>query len=162
MGFPRQEYWGGLTFPSPRDRPNPGIEPASPVSPALAGGFFTTLPPGRPSWSLTWWEAQDSCSLWFSVVMSKINTCVVLAVVSEICRNFRVALQVCESARGCTPLDFGVQPLKESMKGEPEGEEINASELKSSLSIHKDVEIRKGPSGQLETPPSFVIEPDRR
>ena len=34
MGFPRQEYWSGLTFPSPRDLPNPGIEPMSPASPA--------------------------------------------------------------------------------------------------------------------------------
>lgn len=56
----------------------------------------------------------------------------------------------------------GIQPLKESMKGEPEGEEINVHELKSSVSIHKEVEIRKGPSGQLETPPSFVIKPDGR
>ena len=39
MGFPRQEYWTGLPFPPPRDRPDPGIECASP---ALAGGFFTT------------------------------------------------------------------------------------------------------------------------
>ena len=38
--FFRQEYWSGLPFPSPGDLPNPGIEPASP---ALAGGFFTTL-----------------------------------------------------------------------------------------------------------------------
>ena len=45
MGFPRQEYWSGLSFPSPRDLPNPGIEP---MSPALAGGFFTTEPPGSP------------------------------------------------------------------------------------------------------------------
>ena len=41
MGFPRQEYWSGLTFPSPGDFPYPGIEP---VSPALAGKFFTTEP----------------------------------------------------------------------------------------------------------------------
>ena len=38
LGFPRQEYWGGLPFPSPGDLPNPGTEPASP---ALAGGFYT-------------------------------------------------------------------------------------------------------------------------
>jgi len=37
MGFPRQDYWSGLPFPSPRDLPNPGIEP---TFPALAGGFF--------------------------------------------------------------------------------------------------------------------------
>ena len=35
MGFSRQEYWSGLPFPSPGDLPNPGIKPASPVSPAL-------------------------------------------------------------------------------------------------------------------------------
>ena len=44
MGFSRQEYWSGLPFPSPGDLPSPGIEP---VSPALAGRFFTTVPPGK-------------------------------------------------------------------------------------------------------------------
>ena len=38
MRFPRQEYWSGLTFPSPWDLPDPGIKP---VSPTLAGRFFT-------------------------------------------------------------------------------------------------------------------------
>ena len=46
MGFSRQEYWSGLPFPSPQDLPNPGIKP---MSPALAGRFFTTEPPGKPS-----------------------------------------------------------------------------------------------------------------
>ena len=46
MGFPRQEYWSGLPFPPPRDLLDPGIEPLSLISPALAGGFFTTEPPG--------------------------------------------------------------------------------------------------------------------
>ena len=45
MGFPKQEYWSGLPFPSPGDLPNPGIEP---TPPALAGRFFTTEPPGKP------------------------------------------------------------------------------------------------------------------
>ena len=31
MGFPRQEYWSGFPFPSPRDLPDPGIKPTSPV-----------------------------------------------------------------------------------------------------------------------------------
>ena len=44
MGFPRQEHWGGLPFPSPGDLPDPGIEPSSPAS---AGEFFTTEPPGK-------------------------------------------------------------------------------------------------------------------
>ena len=48
MGFSRQEYWSGLPCPPPRDLPDPGIETVSPVSPALAGGFFTTRPPGKP------------------------------------------------------------------------------------------------------------------
>ena len=42
MGFSRQEYWSGLPCPPPEDLPDPGIEPASLVSPALAGSFFTT------------------------------------------------------------------------------------------------------------------------
>ena len=41
MGFPRQEYWSGLLFPSPGDLPDPGIKPSSP---ALADRFFTTEP----------------------------------------------------------------------------------------------------------------------
>ena len=45
MGFPRQEWWSGLPFPSPEDLPNPGIRS---ISPALAGGFFTTEPLGKP------------------------------------------------------------------------------------------------------------------
>ena len=42
MGFPRQGYWSGLLCPPPGDLPDPGIETESLVSPALAGGFFTT------------------------------------------------------------------------------------------------------------------------
>ena len=45
IGFSRQEYWRGLPFPTPRDLPDWGIEP---VSPASAGGFFITVPPGKP------------------------------------------------------------------------------------------------------------------
>ena len=44
MGFSRKEYWIRLPFPSPGHLPHPGIEPQSP---ALAGGFFTTEPPGK-------------------------------------------------------------------------------------------------------------------
>ena len=42
VGFSRQEYWSGLPHPSPGDLPDPGIELTSLLSPALAGGFFTT------------------------------------------------------------------------------------------------------------------------
>ena len=47
MGFSRQEYWSGLPFPPPGDLSDPGTEPASLASPALAGIFFTTVPPGN-------------------------------------------------------------------------------------------------------------------
>ena len=53
MGFSRQGYWSGLLCPPP-DLPNPGIEPTSLMSPALAGGFFTTG---------AIWEAQGGYSL---------------------------------------------------------------------------------------------------
>ena len=43
LGFPRQEYWSGLPFPPPGDLPDPKMEPGSPVSPALAGGFFSFI-----------------------------------------------------------------------------------------------------------------------
>ena len=80
MGCPRQNYWSGLPFPSLGDLPDPGIEP---TSPALAGGFFTTEPPGKPIdplynhwntqevshgtrgvkdsilWQLNWWGEED-------------------------------------------------------------------------------------------------------
>ena len=49
MGFSRQENWSGLPFPTQGDLPNPGTKPTSPASPAMAGGFFTTAPPGKPS-----------------------------------------------------------------------------------------------------------------
>ena len=45
MRLPRQDYWSGLPFPSPGHLPDPGIKP---MSPALAGGLFTTEPPGKP------------------------------------------------------------------------------------------------------------------
>ena len=45
MGFSKQEYWSGLPCPPPGDLPNPGTEPESLMSPALAGGFFTIVSP---------------------------------------------------------------------------------------------------------------------
>ena len=44
MRFPRQVYWDGFPFPSPRDLSDPWIEP---VSPALTGRFFIIEPPGK-------------------------------------------------------------------------------------------------------------------
>ena len=48
MGFPRQKIWSGLPFPAPKSLPDPRIKPMSPASPALAGRFFMTIPPGKP------------------------------------------------------------------------------------------------------------------
>ena len=48
VGFPRQEYWSGLPFPSPADLPDPGSKPSPLMSLALAGRFFPTS---------TTWEA---------------------------------------------------------------------------------------------------------
>ena len=45
MGFPRQEYWNGLPFPSPGDLPDPGIEPRSP---AMQADALPSEPPGKP------------------------------------------------------------------------------------------------------------------
>ena len=59
MGFSWEEYWSGLPWPSPGDLSKPGIEPMSLMSPALAGGFFTTS---------TIWEAPFTIQ--FSSVQS--------------------------------------------------------------------------------------------
>ena len=48
MQFSKQESWSGLQLLPPGDLPDPEIESVPPVSPALAGGFFTTEPPGKP------------------------------------------------------------------------------------------------------------------
>ena len=48
MGFPREEYWSGLPFPSSGDLPDPGIKPTSPVTPALQVDSLVTEPSGKP------------------------------------------------------------------------------------------------------------------
>ena len=62
IGFSRQEYWSGLPCPSPGDLPDPGIEPVSLTSPALAGGFFTTR---------TTWEAPYKLSTFVQIILCK-------------------------------------------------------------------------------------------
>ena len=52
MGFPRQEYWSGLPFPSPRDLPHPGVKPGSP---ALQVDSLSAEPPEKPQIP---WSAQ--------------------------------------------------------------------------------------------------------
>ena len=60
MRFSRQECWGGLPFPPPGDLPDPGMEPTSLMSPALAGGFFTTKGK-RKSLVLSYFSDAHSC-----------------------------------------------------------------------------------------------------
>ena len=55
MGFSRLEYWSGLPFPSPGNLPDPGIQPVSLTSPALAGRFITT----SAIWEVAFYVAAD-------------------------------------------------------------------------------------------------------
>ena len=57
-GFSRQEYWSGLPFPPPGDLPNPGIKPASPVSPALQADSLPLSQRGSSAWCL--WRVNYS------------------------------------------------------------------------------------------------------
>ena len=64
-GFSRQEYWSGLPCLPPGDFPDPGIEPTSLVSPASAGGFFTT----STTWEthtryIGWSNSQKQKAIW--------------------------------------------------------------------------------------------------
>ena len=56
MGFSRQKYCSGLPFPSPGDLSDPGPEPVSLMSPALAGRFFST--------SANWEAALEQADIW--------------------------------------------------------------------------------------------------
>ena len=58
MGFPKQEYWSGFSFPPPGDIPDPGTKPTSPVSPALQGNSLSAEPSRKPIHKinkLTYW-----------------------------------------------------------------------------------------------------------
>ena len=64
--FSRQEYWSGLPFLSPGDLPDPGIEPASLMFPALEGGFFTT--------GVTWEASLYLLNHWLNHVSPQVCT----------------------------------------------------------------------------------------
>ena len=68
MEFSRQEYWSGLPFPSPRDLPNPGIEPGSP---ALQADALTSEPPGKPWLLLLYYIISTLLFSWVSPVILK-------------------------------------------------------------------------------------------
>ena len=60
MGFSRQEYWSGLSFPSPRGLPDPGIELGSP---ALQVESLPSEPAGKPLESHTYIETSSMIQL---------------------------------------------------------------------------------------------------
>ena len=66
----RIQEWAAIS--TPRDLPDPGIKPTSLASPALAGRFLNTAPPGKP-W--TWAQLE-----WIQQNLSGINECVNWAV----------------------------------------------------------------------------------
>ena len=67
-GFTRQEYWSGLSFPSPGDLPNTGIKPTCPT---LAAGFSTSEPPGKdPSFFYHFMKNLLFCTLHFYIILA--------------------------------------------------------------------------------------------
>ena len=71
MGFSRHEYWSGLPFPPAGDLPNAGIKLVSLMSPALAGGFFTTSTNKVPYlWVRSWvnWKFVMDREAWRTAV----------------------------------------------------------------------------------------------
>ena len=66
MGFPRQEYWSGVPFPSPGDLPDPGIDPGSPT---LEADALISEPPGKPYMYVICIHMTDS-----QCCMAKTNT----------------------------------------------------------------------------------------
>ena len=78
-----QGYWSGLPFPTPEDLPNTGIEPVFLVSPALADGFFTTVPPRKPKHVIHDHLQRSLWSTWytrgaFSSIYSELDCCLLL------------------------------------------------------------------------------------
>ena len=100
MGFSRQHYWSGLPFPPPRDLPDPGIKPESP---AFAGGFFTTEPPGKPpSKFLGRHKFCESCSEYFCEIT--IGSCA--WVLSHFSHIWLSDTMVCSPPGSSVPVDL--------------------------------------------------------
>ena len=71
MEFSRQKYWAGLPFPPPGSPPESGIEPESPVSPVLAGGFFTPTSPEKPCIHVC--KFLDNKETWMQMLLLNTN-----------------------------------------------------------------------------------------
>ena len=63
MEFSRENYWSRLPFPTPGNLHDPWIEPASLAFSALAGGFFTSVPPRKPLWLVGTTKAASYCNI---------------------------------------------------------------------------------------------------
>ena len=85
MGFPRQEYQSGLTFPPPGDLPDPGIEPRSP---SLTGGFFTADPVGKPNHERNSICCSKPPSLCSFLTTALGDSCTCLKARERLCRDF--------------------------------------------------------------------------
>ena len=90
MGFPRQERWNGLLFPSPEDLPNPGIEPSSPT---LYADSFTDEPPKK-----------HMCVCVCLCVCVRVCLCVCVPVCVSFCVCVCLCLCVCVSVCMCVCL----------------------------------------------------------
>ena len=91
MGFSRQEYWSGLPCPPSEDLPDPGIEPASLQSPALAGRFFTIC---------ATWEAPSQVLIVANRAIAALNISIFIKH-SMLC--YAKSLQSCPTL--CNPID---------------------------------------------------------
>ena len=78
MGFSRQEYWSELPFPPPGGCPHPGVESTSPVFPALAGRFFTTVPPWKPQANYQEWGLNPCRHMSFESYVQCLNHLTIL------------------------------------------------------------------------------------
>ena len=107
MGFPEQEYWNGLPFPSPGDLTNLGLKP---MFPALAGGFFTAKPPGKPIFVfvqsvsciqifVTPWTAALQASLSFTNLLEFAQTHTHLEPMKSIQFSVFLVYPTCESGQ---------------------------------------------------------------
>ena len=111
MGFSRQEYWSGLPCPPPGDLPSPGMEPTSPLSPALAGGFLTT----RATWALPSLNGLlQQAPNWFSCFCHRVS------IAYPWCKPAAAkSLQPCPTL--CNPMDCS--PLGSSVRGDTSGKD---------------------------------------
>ena len=114
MLFSRQEYWSRLPCPTPGDLLDPGIEPVSLVSPALAGGFFTT--------SATWeahvlYQSSSKRVSWTSITRELVNNANPPAPsqtyrISASKGTWQPGLSTSRAGNSCTASAFCAQPSK--------------------------------------------------